>query len=133
MASGTDVANDAADIVLMKSDLRDIVAAIDLSRVTFRRIRLNFVWALGYNFLAIPLAAGVLYPATGFQLPPGVAAAMEALSTVLVVVSSILLNFYKKPVFPITPSESGDEVVSPTHSLINEKRSSLSQDNKNNE
>jgi len=94
------VANDAADIVLMKNDLWDVIAAIDLSRVTFRRIRLNFVWALGYNIVAIPLAAGVLYPATGFQLPPGVAAAMEALSTLLVVMSSILLNFYKKPTLP---------------------------------
>jgi Cu+-exporting ATPase len=109
VASGTDVANDAADIVLMKNDLRDVVAAIDLSRVTFRRIRLNFIWAVGYNVVAIPLAAGVLYPATGFQLPPGVAAAMEALSTVLVVVSSILLNFYKKPVLEIVRQERQDD------------------------
>lgn len=97
VASGTDIANDAAEIVLMKSDLGDVLTAIHLSRATFRRIRLNFGWALGYNVVAIPLAAGVLYPATGFQLPPGLAAALEALSTVLVVTSSILLNFYKKP------------------------------------
>jgi len=81
----------------MKNDLRDVYTAIDLSRVTYRRIRLNFAWALGYNLIAIPIAAGVLYPATGFHLPPGIAAAFEALSTFLVIISSVLLNFYRKP------------------------------------
>lgn len=98
----------------MKNDLRDVFTAIDLSRVTFRRIRLNFVWALGYNLIAIPIgeflffcwlgcdcskyetAIGALYLVTGFQLPPGVAAAFQATSTLLVVVSSILLNLYTK-------------------------------------
>ena len=62
VGSGTDVAIETADIVLMKATLHDVVVALHLSRVVMRRIRLNFVWAFGYNLVGIPLAAGVLYP-----------------------------------------------------------------------
>jgi P-type Cu+ transporter len=64
---------EAADFVLMKGHLGDVLTAIDLSAATFRRIRLNFGWALGYNLLAVPVAAGVLYPAILVQIPPWVA------------------------------------------------------------
>ena len=67
IGAGTDIAIEAADIVLMKNNLEDVVTAIDLSRKTFNRIRLNYVWALGYNILGIPIAAGVLFPFNQFR------------------------------------------------------------------
>ena len=70
MSSGTDVAIETADVVLMKATLQDVITALHLSRVVMRRIRLNFVWAFGYNLVGIPLAAGLLYPCYGIQLPP---------------------------------------------------------------
>ena len=67
------------------------------SQVTFRRIRLNYVWAFGYNLLAVPVAAGCLYPSLRFQLPPWVAGAAMAFSSVSVVCSSLLLRRYRPP------------------------------------
>uniref|UniRef100_A0ACD5UT86 Uncharacterized protein n=1 Tax=Avena sativa TaxID=4498 RepID=A0ACD5UT86_AVESA len=97
IGAGTDVAIEAADIVLMKSNLEDVITAIDLSRKTFFRIRMNYVWALGYNILGIPIAAGVLFPSTRFRLPPWVAGAAMAASSVSVVCWSLLLRYYKRP------------------------------------
>ena len=88
MGAGTDVAMETGGIVLMKDDLRDVVTAIELSRATIRRIRWNFVWALGYNSLGIPVAA------LGF-LRPELAGAAMALSSVSVVSSSLLLRRFK--------------------------------------
>ncbi|WCJ26259.1 Copper-transporting ATPase HMA5 [Euphorbia peplus] len=97
IGAGTDIAIEAADIVLMKSNLEDVITAIDLSRKTFSRIRLNYIWALGYNLLGIPIAAGALFPSTGFRLPPWIAGAAMAASSVSVVVCSLLLKYYKRP------------------------------------
>ncbi|KAK9698606.1 hypothetical protein RND81_08G116900 [Saponaria officinalis] len=97
IGAGTDIAIEAADIVLMKSNLEDVIIALDLSRKTFSRIRLNYVWALGYNVLGIPIAAGVLFPSTKFRLPPWIAGAAMAASSVSVVVWSLLLKNYKRP------------------------------------
>lgn len=97
IGAGTDVAIEAADVVLIKSNLEDVVTAIDLSRKTMSRIRLNYVWALGYNVLAMPVAAGILFPFTGIRLPPWVAGACMAASSISVVCSSLLLQSYKKP------------------------------------
>ncbi|KAG6636815.1 probable copper-transporting ATPase HMA5 isoform X1 [Carya illinoinensis] len=97
IGAGTDIAIEAADIVLMKSNLEDVITAIDLSRRTFFHIRLNYIWALGYNLLGIPIAAGVLFPSTRFRLPPWIAGAAMAASSVSVVCCSLLLKYYKRP------------------------------------
>jgi len=97
IGAGTDIAIEAADIVLMKSNLEDIIIAIDLANKTFSRIRLNYFWALGYNILAIPIAAGILYSSTRFRLPPWIAGAAMAASSLSVICSSLLLKNYKRP------------------------------------
>ncbi|CAI7856345.1 unnamed protein product, partial [Closterium sp. NIES-54] len=98
IGAGTDIAIEAADIVLMRSCLEDVATAIDLARTALRRIRLNYVWAFGYNITGIPIAAGVLFPtALRFRLPPWVAGAAMALSSVSVVCSSLLLRLYRRP------------------------------------
>jgi Cu+-exporting ATPase len=95
MGTGTDASMEAADFVLVKSDLRDIVVGLHLSATVFARIRLNFFWALGYNILGIPIATGVFYPFINVRLPPEVAALAMALSSVSVVTSSLLLKRYR--------------------------------------
>ncbi|XP_047170564.1 copper-transporting ATPase RAN1 [Vigna umbellata] len=97
IGAGTDIAIEAADYVLMKNNLEDVITAIDLSRKTFSRIRLNYVFAMAYNVVAIPIAAGVFYPSLGIKLPPWVAGACMALSSVSVVCSSLLLKRYRRP------------------------------------
>ncbi|MGB3755735.1 MAG: heavy metal translocating P-type ATPase, partial [Rivularia sp. (in: cyanobacteria)] len=90
--SGTDVAMEAAEIVLMRDELKDVVEAIALSKATFNKIRQNLFWAFAYNIFGIPLAAGVLLPSLGFILNPGGAAALMAFSSVSVVTNSLLLR-----------------------------------------
>jgi P-type Cu2+ transporter len=90
--SGTDVAMETAEIVLMRDRLDDVVASIQLSRATFNKIRQNLFWAFAYNTIGIPLAAGLLLPQFGFVLTPAGAAALMAFSSVSVVTNSILLR-----------------------------------------
>ncbi|KAJ6792755.1 copper-transporting ATPase RAN1-like [Iris pallida] len=97
IGAGTDIAIEAADYVLMRNSLEDVITAIDLSRKTFARIRWNYVFAMGYNVIAIPVAAGVLFPFTGLKMPPWLAGACMAFSSVSVVCSSLLLRRYRKP------------------------------------
>lgn len=97
VASGSDIAIDAAAIVLMNSDLRSVAAALKISRTTFNRIRLNFMFAFGYNTLGIPIAAGVFYPAAKLALPPWLAGLAMALSSVSIVCSSLLLKLTHTP------------------------------------
>ncbi|MEH2254885.1 heavy metal translocating P-type ATPase [Nostoc sp.] len=96
--SGTDVAMETAEIILMRDRLNDVVESIQLSRATFNKIRQNLFWAFAYNTLGIPLAAGVLFPSLGFVLNPSGAAALMAFSSVSVVTNSILLRrFVHRP------------------------------------
>ena len=97
IGAGTEVAVEAADVVLIRSSLHDVVVALHLSKVVFRRIMMNFFWAMGYNVFALPFAAGVLYPFTSFRLPPEMAGLMMAYSSVSVVTSSLLLRRYQRP------------------------------------
>jgi len=104
VGSGTDVAIETADIVLMKSNLADVVTTLDLARTVVRRIHLNFFWAICYNVVGIPLAAGVFYPSYHLLIPPMFAGFAMAMSSVSVVCSSLLLRCYTAPTLPKAPS-----------------------------
>lgn len=95
LGSGTEVAMETADIVLMTNQLSSVLAALRLSRATFNKIRQNLAWAFAYNFICIPLAAGAFLPAFGLSLNPGFAGGLMALSSVTVVVNSLLLRLQK--------------------------------------
>ncbi|MBI2662828.1 copper-translocating P-type ATPase [Candidatus Woesearchaeota archaeon] len=92
MGSGTDVAMESGSIVLMRNNLLDIPKAIRLSKMTMSKIKQNMFWALVYNILGIPIAAGVLYPSTGWLLSPIIAGGAMALSSVSVVTNSLVLR-----------------------------------------
>ena len=90
VGSGTDVAAETADIILVNSDPKDVVRMIGFGRKTYRKMIQNLVWAVGYNVIAIPLAAGILYP--GFMLSPALGAVLMSLSTVIVAFNARLLK-----------------------------------------
>ena len=95
VGAGTDVAIDAADVVLVKNRLEDVPAAINLSREVLKNIHENLFWAFIYNLIGIPLAAGVLFPVNGLLLNPMLASAAMAFSSVSVVLNSLRLKWSK--------------------------------------
>ena len=92
IGAGTDVAIETASVVLMKSDPLDILRAVKLSKATVRKMKENLVWASVYNVLAIPIAAGVLYPSLGIELRPEWSALLMSLSSIIVAVNAVLLK-----------------------------------------
>ena len=105
VGSGTDVAIETADVVLMKSALKDVPTAIDLAKCVMSRIRLNFFWAICYNAIGMPLAAGIFFPTFHMLVPPMFAGAAMALSSVSVVCSSLALRCYRPPKLPRQKAE----------------------------
>jgi len=105
IGSGTDIAIETADIVLMRGDLRNVVSAINLSKKTYRKMLTNLFWAFIYNIIGIPIAAGILYYSTGFFLPPYLAAVFMASSSVSVVTNALFLKRYE----PKTPQQLEEE------------------------
>ena len=95
MGAGSEIALESADIVLVRNDLADAVAALELGRATMTRIRTNLAWAFVYNLIGLPLAMGLLFPWTGWLLPPAFAAAAMSLSSVSVVSNSLLLRWWQ--------------------------------------
>ncbi len=95
LGSGTDVAMETGEIVLIKDDLRDVIKAIDLSKYTLRKIKQNLFWAFFYNIVGIPIAGGILYPVFGFLLNPTIAAVAMAFSSISVVSNSLLMKRYR--------------------------------------
>ena len=100
IGTGTDVAVETADVILMSGDLRGVPNAIALSRSTLKNIRLNLFWAFAYNVLLIPVAAGALYPAFGWRLSPVLAAAAMGFSSVFVLSNALRLRGFRPPVAP---------------------------------
>ncbi len=102
IGAGTDIAIESADVVLMKSDLMDVVTAIDLSKAVMRNIRQNLFWAFIYNIIGIPVAAGVFYGVAGLTLNPMIAAAAMSFSSVSVVLNALRLRFFtaRRPDMP---------------------------------
>jgi Cu+-exporting ATPase len=98
MGSGTDIAIEAADVTVMRGDLRGVIVAYELSRATIRIVKQNLFWAFGYNVVLIPVAAGVLYPLWGVLLSPILAGAAMAFSSVSVVTNSLRLKRWRPPV-----------------------------------
>jgi P-type Cu+ transporter len=98
LGAGTDAAIESAGIVLLKDDPLDVVAAMDLSAYAMKKIKQNLFWAFFYNIIAIPVAAGILYPLFKFLLNPAIASLAMASSSLSVVGNSLLMRRYKKPV-----------------------------------
>ncbi|CAE8623514.1 unnamed protein product [Polarella glacialis] len=119
IGAGAEVAMEAADMVLVRSKLSDVVTALHLSSAIFRRIQLNFVFSMAYNLISIPLAAGLFFAMTGKALPPFVSGAAMALSSVSVVCSSLALRNYRPPPasFPVDSDEAATFSAGPRHRL----------------
>ena len=127
LGAGTDIAIECADAVLMHDSLKDIIAFVDLARTVVRRIRLNFAWALGYNLVMLPVAAGLLFPIMGKGLPPVVAGIAMIMSSLSVLMSSLTLRCYSRPSLSGGDERDGhfDSVAIPMDDPVSDEREAL--------
>ncbi|OGC77035.1 MAG: haloacid dehalogenase [candidate division Zixibacteria bacterium RBG_16_50_21] len=95
IGSGTDVAKETGDVILIRDDIRDVVVALEVARATMRKVKQNLFWAFFYNTLSIPLAAGLLYPATSLIISPELAGLLMAVSSITVTLNTLLLKGFK--------------------------------------
>ncbi|MBQ2999574.1 MAG: HAD-IC family P-type ATPase, partial [Clostridia bacterium] len=117
IGAGTEVAVDAADVVLTKNNLSDAVTAIALSRATMRTIKQNLFWALAYNAICIPLAAGALYPAFGISLTPMIGSAAMSISSLFVVTNSLRLRRTRLKFRKIKSHKENDTMLGKTKTV----------------
>ena len=123
IGAGTDIAIESADVVLMRSDLLDVVSTLQLSKSVIRNIKQNLFWAFFYNIIGIPLAAGVFYFALGWKLNPMFAAAAMSLSSVTVVLNALRLMSFKPQIQLIQkPEIQESELIEISSTIINSKR-----------
>jgi P-type Cu2+ transporter len=101
IGAGTDVAIETAKIVLLKSDPADVLRAIRLSKATVRKMKQNLFWASSYNILAIPIAAGILYPSFGIVLRPEISALLMGASSIIVATNAVLLKRSEKELITV--------------------------------
>ena len=118
IGTGTDIAADSADVVLMRGDLLDVTRAIELSRATIRNIKQDLFWALFYNSIGIPLAAGVFYPILGWQLSPMFGAAAMSLSSLCVVSNALRLRGFRSKLAPRDEGATGGDASGATASSV---------------
>lgn len=95
IGSGTDVAKETGDVILIKDDIRDVVVALEVARATMNKVKQNLFWAFIYNTLGIPIAAGLLYPFVSVIISPEIAGLMMAISSVTVTLNTLLLKGFK--------------------------------------
>jgi len=95
IGSGTDVAKETGDVILIKDDIRDVVAALEVAQATMRKVKQNLFWAFIYNSLGIPLGAGLFYPFASLVISPELAGLMMAVSSISVTLNTLLLKGYK--------------------------------------
>jgi P-type Cu+ transporter len=95
IGSGTDVAKETGDVILIKDDIRDVVVALEIAKATMRKVKQNLFWAFVYNSLGIPIGAGLFYPFAALVISPELAGLMMALSSVSVTLNTLLLKGFK--------------------------------------
>ncbi|MEE9201893.1 MAG: HAD-IC family P-type ATPase, partial [Dehalococcoidia bacterium] len=110
IGSGTDVAKETGDVILMKDELLDVIAAVQVGKATMRNVKQNLFWAFGYNTAAIPFGLGIIYPFTGLMVSPELAALLMATSSITVTLNALRLKRFV-PAIKKGPPGRGAEVA----------------------